>query len=239
MTHTLLLASTNEPRSRAIARELDADGDIVYHAPDTATVLTTLAAHAVDVVLLGPLERYQHSLALLREIRAGEHERVHPGQPVVTLGPIGELDLLRAYDAGSDHHLTVDVSYLLMRAVVRTVARRALEHVTQRHLHVGDLHVDTAAQLASYRGTRMPLCRREYDLLVVFAGDPTRVFSSTHLARAVWGSSDVGQKAVETQVAHLRRRLRAAGAAADELITNRWGRGWALTEPAQAIAAAA
>jgi len=31
--------------------------------------------------------------------------RIHPAQPVITLGADDELSTLRAYEAGSDHHL--------------------------------------------------------------------------------------------------------------------------------------
>ena len=52
--------------------------------------------------MLGALERPTEATKLVRSVRAGEHERVHPALPVITLGAGDEL---RAYESGSDHHL--------------------------------------------------------------------------------------------------------------------------------------
>jgi len=71
-------------------------------------VTAKLTTHAIDVLLLGELQRRPDSPALLRTIRAGEHQRIHPAQPVITLAATDELTTLRAYEAGSDHHLPAD-----------------------------------------------------------------------------------------------------------------------------------
>jgi hypothetical protein len=55
--------------------------------------------------------------ARLRTIRGSEHPRIHPGQPVITIGATDELTVLRAYESGSDHHLPDSTGYLLLRAV--------------------------------------------------------------------------------------------------------------------------
>jgi UTRA domain-containing protein len=142
--HTLLIA-TRDPGQRAfLAAQLDADGHTVYEADHAAAVIARLSVQAIDVLVLGELERPANAPTLLRAVRCGEHPRIHPGQAVITIGAGDELTTLRAYECGSDHHLPDDTGYLLVRAVLRSVVRRALQDVTTRYLRVGDIHVDLA-----------------------------------------------------------------------------------------------
>jgi DNA-binding response OmpR family regulator len=229
--YTLLVATADAGAREFLAAQLDADGHTV-HAADSATAATAkLSAHAIDVLILANLARPADTFALLRELRAGRlHTRVHPAQPVITLGAPDELSILRAYQAGSDHHLPADSSYLILRAVIDTIARRTTEQVTSRHIHVGELHIDTAARTADINGTPIDLGRKEFEILTTLASDPTKVFSKDELARRIWGQKSPlhSSRTVESHVARVRRRLHDAGA---HLIHNRRGAGWALRHP--------
>jgi DNA-binding response OmpR family regulator len=144
--HTLLIATSRQDQRGFLAAQLDADGHTVYEADHTAATVAGLSAHAVDVLIVGELEHPADGPALLRAMRAGEHPRIHPGLAVITIGATDELTVLRAYESGSDHHLAEDTGYLLLRAVVASVIRRALQDVTARHLQVGEVAVDLAAR---------------------------------------------------------------------------------------------
>jgi DNA-binding response OmpR family regulator len=231
--HTLLIASADETQRTFVAAQLDADGHTVYEADSVAGTVAKLSAHAVDVVVLGDLARPADSPALLRAIRADAHTHIHPGQPVITLGGGDEISALRAYDAGSDHHLAASTGYVLLRAVLLTVARRVLHDVTSRHLQVGTLHIDTGAQIVEINGQPIRLSRREFELLTTMAADPAKVFSRDELARAVWGGPTAPSgRTVESHICRLRRRLTEAGAT--DTITNCWGRGYSLLDPLRA-----
>jgi DNA-binding response OmpR family regulator len=226
--HSLLLATTDQHQRAFLAGQLDADGHTVYEADTTTGAVTVLSRQPVDVLLLGELQRPADAPALLRAVRAGEHPRIHPGLPVITLGAGDELTALRAYESGSDHHVTGDTGYVLLRAVLRSVVRRAFEDLTVRQLQVGEIHVDVAARSVQVGGTVVHLSRLEFELLVKFAGDPLRVFSRDDLARCFW-RGQISGRTVDSHIARLRTRLTSAGA--DEVLVNTWGHGWSLTRP--------
>jgi CheY-like chemotaxis protein len=114
-----LIATADEDRRQFLAAQLDADGHAVHEADHLTAVVAKLSAHAIDVMVLGDLEHPADSPALLRSVRAGEHPRIHPGQPVITIGADDELATLRAYESGSDHHLPDSTGYVLLRAIPR------------------------------------------------------------------------------------------------------------------------
>ena len=227
---TLLVAAVDEDRRAFLVGQLDADGHTVYEADQAAGVVAKLSCYATDVLVLGDLERTGEATRLVRSVRAGEHERVHPGLPVITLGAGDELTALRAYEAGSDHHLTYTTGYVLLRAVLTAVARRALEDTGARHLHVGKIHVDLAARTVDVAGAAVRISRREFELLVKFASDPVRVFSKHELARCIWRQQQITGRTVDSHIARLRGRLTTAGAG--PVLINKWGQGWSLTTAA-------
>lgn len=232
-TYTLLIATANSPLREFHVAQLDADEYAIYEADHAAAAAAKLSTHAIDVLILGDLDQPADAPRLLRALRAGElHSRIHPDQPVITLGETDELSTLRAYDAGSDHHLAANTGYLVLRAAINALLRRIYDELQRRHLYVGDLHIDTAARLVDVDGTPVHVSATEYTLLLKLASDPTKVFTKAELTRTVWGpQSPVSGRTLESHVTRLRTHCADAGA---DLIQTRWGIGWALTNPEQA-----
>lgn len=144
---SLLIVTANRAWGWDLGEQLDADGHDIHLTDDRPGAIAKLSTHAIDVVILGEFERPADAPGLLRELRAGQlHPRVHPGQPVITIWGADEISALRAYDAGSDHHLPATTGYLVVRAVVGVLARRTFDPVTREQLQVGPLHIDVAAR---------------------------------------------------------------------------------------------
>jgi DNA-binding response OmpR family regulator len=178
-------------------------------------------------MVLGRLQRPADAPALLLAVRAVEHPRIHPGQPVITLGADDELTVLRAYESGSDHRLPDTTGYLLLRAVIACVLRRTVDTLTSRHLHVAGMHIDLAARTVEVADTIVCLSPIEFELLVAFASDPVRVFNRDELSRSIWQRVQISGRTVDSHVCHLRTRLTDAGA--HGVLVNRHGHGWSLT----------
>jgi DNA-binding response OmpR family regulator len=227
--HTLLVAGADDGQRTFLAGQLDGDGHTVYEADHTTAVIAKLSSHAIDVLILGNLERPSEATALVRAVRSGKHPRVHPGLPVITLGAGDELATLRAYESGSDHHLPTGTGYILMRTIIATVIRRVIEETSVRHLHAGAIDVDLTARTVTVADTPVHVSRLEFELLAKFAADPVRVFSKHELARCVWRGQQISHRTVDSHIARLRTRLTAAGAG--PVLITRWGQGWALTSP--------
>ncbi|MDQ4039746.1 MAG: winged-helix domain-containing protein [Actinomycetota bacterium] len=226
--HTLLIATHDDAAREFLASQFDADGHTAYLADSPTATTASLCTHAIDVVLLGDFQTPAEAPALLRALRAGElHTRVHRAQPVVTIGDPGEMATVRAYEAGSDHHLARDSTYLVVRAVIGAVAQRALGSATSRHVHIGELHIDTAARTVEIQGRGVELSRKEFDLLRQLASDPTKVFAKDELMRAIWGYPALERtRTLDSHACRLRRKLASQGG--DGWIANRWGHGYQL-----------
>jgi DNA-binding response OmpR family regulator len=224
--HELLIATTDHDQRAFLTAQLDADGHTVYETDSTQATIARLSADAIDVLILGRLQRPAAAPALLRAIRNGEHPRIHPAQPVITIGSTDELTVLRAYESGSDHHLADSTGYVLLRAVLASVMRRTLDAVASRHIHVGAMHIDLAARTVEIAESVVCLSPMEFELLVTFAADPLRVFGRDELGRCIW-RCQISGRTIDSHVCRLRTRLVEAGAGT--VLVNRWGHGWSLT----------
>jgi len=224
---TILIVAADRQRAWDLGEQFDADGHTIHLAHDRPSAIAKLSTHATDVVILAGLERPADAPALLRDLRAGAlHDRVHPEQPVVTIGAPDDLSTLRAYQAGADHHIDAANGYLVVRAVLAAVTRRTLHDTTSRHVDVGELHIDTAARTATVNGAPVNLSRTEFDLLTKLASDPPRVFTKGDLGRAIWGTdAPARDRTLDSHACRLRRRLHDAGA---ELVHTSRGLGYSL-----------
>ena len=74
----------------------------------------------------------------------------------------------------------------------------------------------------------LDLSAKEFALLRVLAGDPTRVFTKVELLRSIWGQRTVGTtRTLDSHACRLRRKLGARG---DRYVVNVWGVGYRLVD---------
>jgi DNA-binding response OmpR family regulator len=86
--------------------------------------------------------------------------------------------------------------------------KRSQDRRAQGVLQVGELRIDPVAREVSLGHRAISLSAKEFALLRMLAGEPTRVFTKEELLRDVWASSWWVPGAV-AQIAGLRTPLRA------------------------------
>jgi DNA-binding response OmpR family regulator len=229
----ILFVQSNPSLGRELVEQLRADRFEAVFASGAEHARTLARMHHVRVVVVGELDAPRGALDLLEEIRGGcemdgTRARWDARLPVIAIGSgAGQLELLRAFDAGADDFIAAPVSYLELRARLRALLRRAEDAVEAPTLSVGLLAIDTAAHIVSFAGVEVELCRLEYKLLVYLARKPTTVFSRRELLRAIWNRrTDQGARTLDSHASRLRRKLDAVGAGG--FVVNVWGVGYRL-----------
>lgn len=96
-------------------------------------------------------------------------------------------------------------------------------------LVIGPLAINRSGRRVFVRDREVNLAAREFQLLLMLATDPHRVFTKAELMKTVWGwSLPAKTRTLENHVGRLRRKLVAAGA--EGLIVNVWGTGYRLCD---------
>jgi len=228
----LALVIEDEKEIRELIRyNLERDGFRVTAVGDGEEGLRRLFAARPDVVVLDLMLPGRNGLEILREVREEPSTRDLP--VLVLTARAAEMDKLLGFERGADDYLTKPFSprELVMR--LKALLRRSRPDKAPARLEVGELCVDGPAREATFRGRRLDLTPREFDLLAFFAQHPGRALSREELLRKVWGYDYLGEtRTVDVHV----RRLRVKLGEKHELIETVTGLGYKLVAAPRPIA---
>lgn len=124
----------------------------------------------------------------------------------------GVDDMVRGFETCADDYVTKPFHPRVLLARIQALLRRGgTARSTPVRLELGGLSIDPGAREVRLDGARIELTRTEFDLLYLLASHPRRVFSRADiLDRVRGGETDATDRAVDFQVASLRKKLGAA-----------------------------
>ena len=228
-TSTILLADENDATRAFLADNLSADGYRVLAAPDRAKALALLSPSQPDMILV---DINGQTLEFVDAIRAGDGlaGRADPDIPLIVLSrDANRLQRIRVLERGGDDIVRKPFAYPELRARIGALLRRSALRRCAPILRAGPVAVDVRSREVRVAGRAVELSAKEYDLLVMLAGEPTRVFTRAELMRGVWGESTFGYtRTLDSHAYRLRRKLCADGH--HKLVINVWGVGYRLTD---------
>ncbi len=173
---------------------------------DGGAALDALRRDPPALVVLDLMLPGLDGLSLCRALRADANPLL-AGLPVVMVtARVEEIDRLLGLEAGADDYLCKPFSPRELVARIKAILRRA-----GRPAPV--VAIDTAARRIAVHGKALDLTPTEYGILAALARRPGQVFSRAQLldlAREGNASLDVTDRAIDTHVKNLRRKLDAA-----------------------------
>jgi DNA-binding response OmpR family regulator len=139
--------------------------------------------------------------------------------PIIMITAKGEeVDRLLGLEVGADDYVVKPFSPREVVARMRVILRRLegrfqTPALTTPLIEVGNLRIDaTAREVKWYNQPVNDLTVKEFDLLVVIAKQPGRVFSKTELEEALYEvDSLVGSRAIAAHISNLRAKLQKTG----------------------------
>jgi two-component system alkaline phosphatase synthesis response regulator PhoP len=207
----LVMVIEDEREIRDLVRyNLERSGFRVTAVADGEEGLRRLFASRPDLLVLDLMLPGRNGLEILREVRAEPATRDLP--VIVLTARSAEMDKLLGFEHGADDYLTKPFSPRELVARAQALLRRAQPSRAEPEVAIGDLTISTAAREATYRGKRLALTPREFELLAFLARNPGRVLSREELLRKVWGYDYVGEtRTVDVHVRRLRAKLADKG----------------------------
>jgi DNA-binding response OmpR family regulator len=187
--------------------------------------LMLLAREAPDVLVLDLMLPDANGLDLCRRLRAEGAD-----VPILMLTARGDpFDRVLGLEMGADDYLGKPFEPRELVARVRALARRRRNAQQRTLVRAGSLTIDLLARRASIDEQELALTSIEFKLLAALAAQPGQPLSREALSAAVQPGSYVPlDRAVDVQVARLRKKLRAAPGGADCIETVR-GEGYVFT----------
>jgi len=146
--------------------------------------------------------------------------------PIVVLSVKGEeASKVQALDAGADDYITKPFGMDELLARIRALSRRtsASPSQVQSSLEVGDFKAEPEQRRISIRGRELHLTPKEYDLLLFFMANHTKVLTHRTILSSVWGSNSAEQSEyLRVFVAQLRKKIEKDPRSTRYLATEPW-----------------
>lgn len=138
----------------------------------------------------------------------------------------GEDETVMGLNIGADDYITKPFTIGEVIARVRAVLRRthAQRHVTfnmpkthyEPDITYRTMRIDRNEKTCYINGREIPLSRKEFDLLLFFLVHRERIHSRDEIMNQVWGNVEVTYRAVDTNIARLRKKIAPYG---DNIVT--------------------
>lgn len=218
----ILVVEDNLHLRRAVVAGLAAEGHAVDACGDGEEALWHTTGATYDLVVLDLGLPGVGGDAVLRRYRTAGGLA-----PVLILTARDEIaERVRLLDSGADDYLTKPFAAEELLARCRALLRRGHQQ-RDPHLQVGDLTINTAARRVTCGGVDLPLSPREYALLAYLAIRLGAVVGREELWEHLYDfQNEATSNVIDATVAHLRRKLAAAGAVTG--IMTRRGQGYEL-----------
>jgi DNA-binding response OmpR family regulator len=227
---SLVVCEDDTATLELLCDHLSADRFGVLPAPSASDALRLCRYNHPDLLLLDLTLPDASGLDVLREIRDanGVSSRFDPSLPVIILtGRGADEDRVRGLETGADDLVVKPFSYPELRARIGAVLRRGAGG-REGPCRVGEVVVDPARRKVWVGEREVALSNKEFGLLRVLAGDPSRVFSKRELLEVVWGYRGPARtRTLDSHASRLRRKLDPEHG---RYVVNCWGYGYRLLD---------
>ena len=227
----VLLVEDEPAIADAVLYALESEGVACVWASTGEAALRHVRDSAPKMVLLDIGLPDINGLDLFRQIRAISNASI-----VFLTSRSSEIDQVLGLELGADDYICKPFSPREVVARVKAVLRRtatpdaetpALGCATAPALQMSD-----DLWQATLHGVALGLTRREFRLLKVLARQPGRIFSRAQLLDQAYDDTlDVNERAIDSHIKNLRKKLKAASGDDTDWIRSVYGVGFAL-EPA-------
>jgi DNA-binding response OmpR family regulator len=202
----LLLIEDDERVRRFVLRGLETEGFSVAVAEDGHTGLAKALTDEYDLIVLDLMLPGIEGRQLCRQLRAAQ---VHT--PVLMLTAMAATEeKIEGLRVGADDYMTKPFDFDEFLARIEALTRRPRGAMTLQAtvLQIGDITIEREAKRVRRGNEPIELTSKEFQLLELLAGAPTKVFSRSRILSKIWGyDSDPLTNVVDVYIRRLRSKL--------------------------------
>jgi two-component system response regulator BaeR len=221
-----VLVAEDDPRIALLLLDyLHSEGFEAESIADGELALAAIKRATPDVLILDLNLPRLDGLSICRAVRAFSDVPI-----LMVTARVDELDRLLGLNSGADDYVCKPFSPREVMARVNALLRRSERRVTDE---ASLWTVDDAALRIAWRGQWLLLTPLEFRMLRHLLAQPGRVFSRAQLLDSAHGDlRDVSDRAIDTHVKNLRRKIQAVRSD-DDCITSVYGVGYRFDRPRQ------
>lgn len=184
------------------------EGYYVFRS-DTGTSAFSLLQRHPDLIILNLEMPEAESLDILRSIKQDSETSAIPVIGLSTKD--SETDEIISLEIGADDYITKPVQARKLLARIRVLLRQQRELQADHDVQIlsfGELEIHVPNYTISFDNASLTVPRKEFDILVLLALHPGKVFTRNEIAQAVWGTSNHSvSRTIDVHIGRIRKRL--------------------------------
>lgn len=213
----ILVVEDEKPIAEIVKFNLEREGYQVLLAFDGDEAVARALGERPDLVILDIMLPKKDGFSVCRQIRAASKV------PIVMLtAKQEEVDKVLGLELGADDYITKPFSVRELVARVKAVLRRTAGSLSldaegaegaagpgaSKPFKVGELQIDPNSYEIQKGDTRIPVTRREFEIVMFLATRPGHVFTREVLLDKIWGYKYFGDtRTVDVAIRRLREKI--------------------------------
>ena len=139
---------------------------------------------------------------------------------------IEDADKVKGFSVGGDDYIVKPFSLVQLEARVKAHLRRETRHSFNTQIKfIDDLTIDYAERCIFYKGNKISLAKKEFDIVELLSVNSGQVFDRERIYEKIWGYDSEGDSSVVAE--HIRRiRTKIASFTEKGYIETVWGCGY-------------
>jgi DNA-binding response OmpR family regulator len=222
----ILVIEDEKPLAQSIETYLSKAGFIVESACDFRSACEKIDLYFYDIILLDITLPFGNGLDLISLVK-----EINPETGIIIISAKDSLDdKIKGLDLGSDDYLTKPFYLSELNSRINALIRR------RRFKGLGkvifnEINIDFDEKTARVGDEKIPLTKKEFELLLFFISNKNRVVTKESIAGHLWGD-DIDSidsfDFIYTHLNNLRRKIRQCGG--NDYIQTLYGMGYKFTE---------
>lgn len=202
----ILVADDEEDILDIIRYNLEQAGYIAETALNGEEAVRKARYFKPELVILDIMMPGKNGMEVLKELRK---DRDLDDVLVLFLTALGnEASEIEGLNLGADDYIVKPIKPQVLLSRIKALLRRSAAKPEENTLRTGDLVIHKEEYSVTYRGNNVNLARKEFELLVLLASRPGRVFPRQEILNKVWGTDIiVGDRTIDVHVRKIRQKI--------------------------------
>ncbi len=224
----ILIIDDDEKLSKLLELNIASIGYEVDKAYDGESGLQLALKNNYALIILDITMPKLDGIEVCKNIRATKQT------PIIMLtGKTDEIDKVLSLELGADDYITKPFGIRELIARVKAVIRRStIQPQKKQHkvLKYDGLSINVDKRLVTAHSSSINLSPKEFELLILLASNPGKIYTRTNLLQFVWGYDFKGySRTVNSHINRLRTKIEA-DVANPKFILTQWGIGYKFNE---------
>ena len=209
---------------KGLKYSLEQDDYIIETAFDGKEAIEKVKKKRYDLIILDLMLPGIDGLEVCQKIRQDSQV------PIIMLTARGEdINKILGLEYGADDYLTKPFNILELKARIKAILRRVnmkSTNITDQVIQIDDFKINTLGRKLTIHGNEVNLTAKEFDLLLLLASNPGKVFTREELLETIWGYEYFGDlRTVDVHIRRLREKIEEDSGQPEYILT-KWGVGY-------------